>query len=79
MHEWIAAFTGLLPAWLAANLEWKQVVLIAMTPIFLLAFGAEWRVMAQREVLESWIHVEIHGRPKHQTPSVVREQCELAV
>ncbi len=54
MHDWIAAVTGLLPDWLAANLEWKQVVLIAMTPIFLLAFGAEWRFMAQRGRAQSF-------------------------
>ncbi|WP_228124646.1 sterol desaturase family protein [Glaciimonas soli] len=31
-----------------AHIEWKQVVLIGMTPMFLIAFAIEWQVMRKR-------------------------------
>lgn len=34
--------------WLGPNVDWKQVLLIGMSPIFVIAFLIEWRVMTAR-------------------------------
>jgi sterol desaturase/sphingolipid hydroxylase (fatty acid hydroxylase superfamily) len=51
MMEFIARLEASLAPILGSHVEWKQVFLIAVTPIFLLAFAIEWQVMRKRRQL----------------------------
>lgn len=47
MQAWLEALLG-------PHIDWKQVILTAMVPLFLIAFGIEWLVMRRRRTLESF-------------------------
>ncbi|MDR3417765.1 MAG: sterol desaturase family protein [Nevskia sp.] len=48
MTEWVQDWVGMIEASLGPQVDWKQVVLIGMTPVFVLAFALEWQVMRRR-------------------------------
>ena len=45
---------NLIQTWMGPDVDWKQVLLIGMTPIFVIAFLIEWRVMTGRKKLEQF-------------------------
>lgn len=48
MPEWIQPWVALIESAMGPEVEWKQVVLIGMSPVFLIAFLVEYQVMMGR-------------------------------
>lgn len=48
METMIGQLTALLQPLLGEHIDWKQVVLMGMTPVFLIAFAGEWQLRKKR-------------------------------
>ncbi len=53
------AILPLLESMMGPHIDWKQVFLIGMTPLFLLSFAIEWRVMLRRGQREHFVLKDI--------------------